>query len=264
MDLEMPLVPPTLVAQLSSDSAERRVKSGARVVSVLEYFHQLDRPARAVEIGRALGLAPSSANDLLKTLVDVGYLEFDEDDKSYFPGLRAAMFGRWLTQCYPNVAILNDLIHQLSVETGDSVVLFTHRHHQVQVLAVSPGKEPAPANIVEGASLPVFGTAAGGAVLMVKSHEELYRIARRTFRTKSCSKAIVAMGDMVQTFKQQGYACSLRDDIVPDNWAIALPLPVQMRSGTIVMGVGGPNSREHGNVQDLVSLARERISRYFH
>src|SRR3546814_19982006 len=69
-------------------------------------------------------------------------------------------------------------MERVAVETGESVVLFTHRQHQVQVLALKPGRTTAPANIMEGATLPVFGRAAGGAVLMVKDHAELFQTAR--------------------------------------------------------------------------------------
>src|SRR3546814_479892 len=165
-----PYEPAASFAMPRSDSAELRVKSGARVIDVLEYLHRLDRPARAVEMCNALGLAPSSANDLLKTLVHVGYLEFDEADKSYFPGLRAAMFGNWLTARYPKLGLLNELMERVAVETGESVVLFTHRQHQVQVLALKPGRQPDPANKIGRAScrerVCAYFELAGGAGLL--------------------------------------------------------------------------------------------------
>lgn len=246
------------------DLSGQFVKSGVRVVRVLEYFHQIDRPARAIEIGRALNLAPSSVSDLLKTLVEVGYLDFDETEKSYFPGLRAALFGQWLAKSYPHVDALDELVHRLSEESGETAVLFAQRFHQVQVLVVGKGSVPPPGNIVEGANLPVFGTAAGGAVLMVKSREEFGRIAQRTFRTKSSGKAVAAMGEIVRDFRSRGYAHSMREDVIPDNWAIALPLPQHFGSSTAVIGIGGPIDRVRGNEGDLARLLRDRVSHAFH
>ncbi|MEH6759404.1 MAG: helix-turn-helix domain-containing protein [Parasphingorhabdus sp.] len=240
-----------------------RVKSGARVVAVLDFFQRFNRPARAYEIGRALDLAPSSANDLLKTLVEVGYLDFDAAEKTYFPGIRVGLLGHWLARLHPELNQLEDFARNLSRECGEHVVLFAQRQHKIQVLSIRPGEVAPPVNIYEGASLPVFGTAAGCALLMLKSHMETYDIVRKTFRTKSCSHAVVSIGGIVQDCKRRGYASSVREDIVPDNWAIALPLPIKVSESSIVVGLGGPTARVQRNERQLVALAHSMISNHF-
>lgn len=241
------------------DGGEFRVKSGARVVAVLDLFRQLKSPLRACEISELLNLAPSSTNDLLKTLVEVGYLDFDRKPKTYFPGIRAAMFAQWLANEQPYLPRLEAFANMLRDKSGENVVLFSHQQHQVQVISVTHGEMPPPGNIYEGANLPVFGTAAGGAVLMVKTARELDEIARRTFRTKACGRAVVTMGDIVQKFKRRGYASSVREDIIPDNWAIALPLPVIAGQQSIVVGLGGPIARVREHEQELAELTRNTI-----
>ena len=236
-----------------------RVKSGARVAAVLDLFRQLKCPLRACEIGELLQLAPSSANDLMKTLVEVGYLDFDRKAKTYFPGIRAAMFAQWLANEQPGLQRLEAFAHTLRDTSGENVVLFAHQQHQVQVISVTCGEIPPPGNIYEGASLPVFGTAAGGAVLMVKTPAELDEIARRTFRTKACGKAVVSMEDVVRKFKRRGYASSVREDIIPDNWAIALPLPAIAGRQSIVVGLGGPIARVRDHERELAELTRNTI-----
>tara|TARA_R110000772_G_scaffold56211_8_gene128015 strand:+ start:2756 stop:3541 length:786 start_codon:yes stop_codon:yes gene_type:complete len=240
-----------------------RVKSGARVAAILDFFQRLNRPARAHEIGSALGLAPSSGNDLLKTLVEVGYLDFDEAEKTYYPGLRAGLLGHWLAGLHPELGQLADFAQKLSHESGEHVVLFAQRHHKIQVLSVRPGKTIPPSNIYEGASLPVCGTAAGCALLMLKSHIEIYDIVRRTFRSKSCSNAVISLADTVQDCKRRGYASSVSKDIVPGNWAIALPLPMKVNENSVVVGLGGPIARVKEHERQLADLAEGMISNYF-
>lgn len=252
-----------LLAPSCGNRQSERVKSGARVIDVLEFLNCLSAPARAVEICRALDLPASSANDLLKTLVDTGFLDFDETTKTYALGLRAAKFGLRLAANYPELTALDDFVQRVANETRESVVVFRWQGHQVKAVMLCPGAAPPPQNICEGAVLPVFGTAAGGAVLMSKSHEELREIAVRTFRTRSCGKEIVAMGDTVHRFREQGFASSLREDVIPGFWAIALPLPVHRRSGTLVLGIGGPLDRFRDNARDLANLARDRIANQF-
>lgn len=242
---------------------DQRVKSGARVVDVLEYLRRTNRPARAIDIAEALKLPASSANDLLKTLADIGFLEFDETDKTYAPGLRAALFGRWVASAYPEASSIDELVRQLAVETGESIVLFRGQSHQVKVIALQPGADPTPSNIVEGVNLPVIGTAAGAAFLMTRTHDDLRAIANRTFRTQLGRNDIIAIADIVHAFRRRGYASSHRDDVIPGYWAIAMPLPVRVRSGTVVLGIGGPIERVRENADALATLARGRIAEHF-
>ena len=246
-----------------SNRPGERVKSGARVIEVLEFLNRQSEPVRAVEICRALGLPASSANDLLKTLVDTGYLEFDEAAKTYALGLRAALFGHRLAANCPELSALDEFVQRVAAETRQSVVVFRGQSHQVKVVALCAGADPIPGNIAEGVTLPVFGTAAGGAFLMNKSHDELREIAMRTFRTRACGREIVAMGDTVHRFRQQGFASSLREDVIPGYWAIALPLPLCWRSDPLVLGIGGPLDHFRDNASEFASLARDRMASRF-
>jgi len=50
------------------------VKSVGRVLEVLDFFRQQRNPAKANDIGLALGYPKSSTNALLKSMVSLGYL----------------------------------------------------------------------------------------------------------------------------------------------------------------------------------------------
>ncbi|OYX21979.1 MAG: hypothetical protein B7Z04_00960 [Rhodobacterales bacterium 32-66-9] len=67
------------VRHTSSDirhPGERRniSKSAVRALDVLEHFAAVRRPLRATDIANALDLHPSSADQLLKSMVDAAYL----------------------------------------------------------------------------------------------------------------------------------------------------------------------------------------------
>ncbi len=68
-------------------------KSAIRALDVLEVLGKSARPMRAVEIGRARSGSASSADQLLKTMVDSAYLLFDPVTKRYSPSFRAARAG---------------------------------------------------------------------------------------------------------------------------------------------------------------------------
>src|SRR5262245_41193874 len=115
---------------------DSRAKSGMRVIRVLEFFRQRQAPARAVEIGRMLDLAPSTTSDLLKMLVEEGYLEFDRKAKSYFIAMRAGLFGGWAASVFPNLARLNELAQSLHEESRETVVIATQHESQIRFLSV--------------------------------------------------------------------------------------------------------------------------------
>ena len=51
------------------------VKSAHRVLRIFEYFDEIERPAAMTEIARRLNYPPSSTSALLKSLVELGYLD---------------------------------------------------------------------------------------------------------------------------------------------------------------------------------------------
>ncbi|MGY4290712.1 DNA-binding IclR family transcriptional regulator [Bradyrhizobium sp. LM2.7] len=54
------------------------------------------RPCAMSEIGLALGYPPSSTTVLLKTLVGLGYLNFDRRTRVYFPTPKVTSLGDWI------------------------------------------------------------------------------------------------------------------------------------------------------------------------
>ncbi|WP_051346645.1 helix-turn-helix domain-containing protein [Bradyrhizobium sp. th.b2] len=73
------------------------VKSAHRVLRIFEYFAEIERPAAMTEIARRLNYPPSSTSALLKSLVELGYLEHDRQARTYRPTVRIALLGGWLT-----------------------------------------------------------------------------------------------------------------------------------------------------------------------
>jgi DNA-binding IclR family transcriptional regulator len=240
-----------------------RVKSGARTVQVLEYFHRRGLPARAIEIGRDLELSPSSTNDLLKTLVEIGYLEFDDLTKAYFIGARAALFGHWAATVQPQLGRLRDLASELRERTGVCIVLSSQRGHVVQFVSILHGPDETPRYVAEGLNAPVIGTAAGGAILMEMDRDEISHIVKRTYHVKKTDKLVESLSDRLNEFRERGYASPVREDFVPGNWVVAVPLPLRGTAGRLALGMGGIKARIQQRERELADMARESIVRFF-
>jgi DNA-binding IclR family transcriptional regulator len=241
-----------------------RVKSGARSIEVIEFFHRNRRPARAIEIGADLHLAPSSANDLLKTLVNTGYLEFDEQTKAYFLGARAALFARWASSLFPGLDRVQKLASELRESSGECIVLSVQRGHIIQFLSILRGPDAVPDHVGEGLSAPLIGTAAGGAILMRKPPAEIAKIVKRTYHLKDPHRAANAVMGQLQSFKDRGYASVTREEFMPGLWAVAVPVPSRGCGASIALGIGGSKARIQPRERELAELALQHIERVFH
>jgi DNA-binding IclR family transcriptional regulator len=243
---------------------ENLVKSSVRSIEVIEFFHRRGTPARAIEIGGELGLAPSTTNDLLKTLVEVGYLEFDPSKKTYFLGLRSALFGQWASRMLPDAGRAGDLADDLRQQTGESIVLAAQNGHTIQFLRILHGPDGTPGNVAEGLNAPMIGTAAGGAILMRKGLSELTSIVQRTYRLKSSAKALDSTVKTISFFNERGYASIVQESLMPGYWALALPLPTRARTASMSLGIGGAKERIQSSANELAKFAQSNIERYFH
>src|SRR3546814_12145725 len=70
------------------------VKSAGRALQILEYFDDARREANMIDISRALHYPESSTSILLRSLVALGYLDYDRRKRTYRPNSRVRLLGR--------------------------------------------------------------------------------------------------------------------------------------------------------------------------
>ena len=78
--------------------SENVVKSAARVLEVFEYFAGRRTPATVGEVCNALGYPQSSTSVLLKSLLTLGYLSYDQGSRRYSPSVKVATLGEWIPE----------------------------------------------------------------------------------------------------------------------------------------------------------------------
>ena len=237
-------------------SSVYQVRSAARSIEVLEYFRLVQRPSRAKDIGLALGLSPSSTSDLLKTLVEIGYLRFDGRSKLYFVGPRAVLFANWLSNQEPGFSELVGLTTRLSECSGECVVVAAQRGCRIQFLTVLHGPEPTPPEVAEGLTAPLIGTAAGMAILMRSNGADLTDVVRRITKVRACQALVDSISDQLEECRRQGYASDPDAGVLPDYRRIAVPLCPERLGVPIAVGIGGPKDRIRMREPELIGMIR--------
>lgn len=243
---------------------ERRnlAKSATRALDVLEYFATVKRPLRATEIGTAFGWHSSSTDQLLKTMVDSGYLIFEAARKLYRPSPRLVRFGAWLTENYYGGERLQRLLHLVHSRSGEIVTLAVRQGQHMQVVdTVQPLHSAHPAT--KGVKVPLIGSALGSAYLAARADADVRQIIAYLDRhRRDPNERLPEILADVSAVRARGHASGgIRSE--HGNWSIAMALPACDADVGVVLGFAGPIERIKSQENALAALMRRCISEIF-
>lgn len=257
-EVESPNIPVgrTWPVRVKRPSERRSVsRSAIRALDVLEHFGQARRPLRAIEISQALALHPSTANQLLKTMVDSGHLVFDARAKTYLPSHRLASFSAWVVESYGGDERLRGLVRDVQAATGEIVTLTTPNDLFMQVVDQA-GHGPSGQPTERGLRVSVFGSAVGAAYLSTLANREIARLAERARLPAGEAQDALASAARIR-------ACGFADGASLDGafWSIAVPLSGDFPT-PLVLGLAGPEQRIRSDLRRLQAAMHAAIVRW--
>jgi DNA-binding IclR family transcriptional regulator len=253
-------------------------KSASRALDVLGFFSIERRPARACEIGDALGIVRSSADQLLKTMVASGHLVLSIEDKTYFPSLRLARFGSWIASCYPEAGDLADIVAEVRDRTDAIVTITVENDCFMQMMEFAyerPEAEDDPetcatidATLQVGVRVPVLRSAVGAAALMTKTKAEVCKLVHRARYHGHSANGKFELKRLMEDLgrdRSRGYSSRPTHMPVgqrePRYWSIGVPFPVRHGRAAIVLGLTGTRGKVCANERWLAQIMRESIDR---
>jgi DNA-binding IclR family transcriptional regulator len=243
-------------------------KSAVRALDVIEHLAQAQTPQRAIDITRALALSPSSGHQILKTLMDSGYLIFDGASKQYHLSPRITRLGGALSQGYFGPGAIERLMRAVHEAAGGVVVLAASQGAFMQVLELVQPEEPAqrpptaspePKNDV-GAQVPYFGTCTGAAWLSSQSDELVLGVMRRSRRDLGRQAREEGRTlESIRRVRRQGYAYGglMAEDGV---WSVAVPLPPAPNGVVLVLAVSAQNQAFEEKAAEIAAMIRSKIA----
>jgi DNA-binding IclR family transcriptional regulator len=231
-------------------------RSATRALDVLELFGQSRRPLRAIEIAKALELHPSTANQLLKTMVESAHLTFEAAGKTYLPSPRLARFSAWMVESYGADEGLRGLVRELREITGGTVTLTTPNDLFMQILDVS-GDVPAERITERGLRVSIFGTAIGAAYLSILPDAEVVRLAERG---RIASNDLADMLFALRQIRRDGVADGPSMDGAV--WSIAAPLPATRAAAPLVLGFVLPAEPAKASLPELRAMLLAAVGRW--
>jgi DNA-binding IclR family transcriptional regulator len=230
-------------------------RSATRALDVLEYFGQVRRPLRAIEIGRALSLRPSTTNQLLKTMVESAHLTFDAATKSYSPSPRLAHFCAWMMQAHGADEQLRSLICDVQAACGETVTLTTPNGLFMQIVDFAVAPDVAQ-GVERGLRVSIFGSTIGSAYLSTLPDADVIALASRArIAAADLADILTALARM----RREGVADGGSEDGAM--WSVAAPIAAREALAPMVIGVAGPVERMQAKLAAIRTLLRQAARR---
>jgi DNA-binding IclR family transcriptional regulator len=240
------------------------VKSAARTMQILELLDDLRRPVSLVEVAEALGYPQSSTSALLHTLSNLGYLAYDERDRTYLPSSRVTLLGNWAhPELFGDGALLR-MMAELNRRSGDSIVLAVRHGAHVRYLHVVQATSPARLHLTLGSLLPLAGAGTGLALLSTFPEDEVWRIVAPLYAPGSREvvlklpelRKLLAEYRKTDVFYSEGM-------VNPGGATMAMALPDTVGAGQpMVVAIAGIAEVMRRRKPALLAMLREEVQRY--
>ena len=245
--------------------ADDAVKSARRVFEILEYFDRERRPLALKDILCRLGYPASSGSALLKSLVGLGYLDYDGEHRTYFPTMRIAALGAWVGDALFGDGALTGLMDHLHRVTGETVILATQSDLHAQYVHVVHSAEPLQFSVPPGARRPLGASGMGWLLLGAKTDAEIERLRRRINAEAGEGPKLTREGlaERVNEVRVRGYAIS-KHTVSEGAGIIAALLPRGPFGRTYAIGVGGPVARLEQKEDLIIAEIRAGVDRLKH
>jgi DNA-binding IclR family transcriptional regulator len=241
---------------------ERIVKSAERTLLVFEYFALVRRPASAAEIETALELPQSSTWVLLRSLTDLGYLEYSKETRTYCPTLRVAIFSDWLK---PGLSanLVTERLEELRQKTRETVLVGRRQRHQVHYLQILPAGQEVQFYMREGTRRPLCISASGRMLLSTLSDQVVLRIAHK-YNAEVKSKNLRIDENHLLTVLKQIRRTGISETDTPldgkrEIHAIATLMTGKTPTEQFSLSVAGPRERVLKRRNELIGILREWI-----
>jgi IclR family transcriptional regulator, acetate operon repressor len=178
------------------------VKSAARVLDLLEYFSDADRPPSFIDISRDLRIPKSSLSHLLADLTKRGYVEHLPDIARYRLGPALKVLVRRAERPRLLEDLLMPVLRRLNERLNETNAFYVLKDDQVAVVATESGKQPLTYQMQVGHMAPLHAFSAGKVALSSYSDADLKRYFSQVKRRRRTERTICDEPSIRRQLKQ--------------------------------------------------------------
>ncbi len=235
------------------------IKSVGRVFEVLELFDENRGPMTSGEVARALQYPPSSTITLLKSMVKLGYVSFNQVEFTYLPTMRLLLTTDWVRNISHGDKDILQLMDDISHSTHETVTLSCENDGEMQILRVLPGHHPIGLYEV-GVRVPMFSSTVGLTALSQRSDLEIVRIAQKLNQRPQSLRLNIDLPEVLQRVNRvrtNGYGVDEYRHL--NHEVLAWAIPSRVEKFPYIISLRGYTERIEASKDNLVSTVRSAI-----
>lgn len=243
---------------------KKGVKSAMRTFEVLELFEEKRKPLRLHEIYSSLEYPQSSTTNLLKSMVSMGYLNYNRRNRTYLPSTRINMLGNWLHGYFQSSGGYRSLAEELQRRTDETVGIVCQNDLYIQyIIMLTPAHEhKLPPN---AGTMRLMTDSSTGLALMARMKdraiEKIWRFTNYYKLSENNSYSLPELMREINWVRKVGYAY-IAKRATPVTSSIAMTLDEDLFGIPMAIGVGGMADRIAKNQHDIVETMRDLIERF--
>lgn len=237
------------------------VKSAARAFEILENFCVSRQPRSMTELATVLDYPRSSMTVLLKTLVRLGYLNYDRRERVYFPTTKVTGLGDWVPRALFGSGQVLDALNDLHAATGEGCFLGVKNDVYLQYIKTRDSIHALRFHIEEGTVRPLTRSVAGQVLLAALPAAKLENTVRRAnIATPDRAKRadLQEVINITAKIRQLGYGYG-EDMPFKGGATLATILPVLVQGQPVVLALGGISTRFHDNWDTYLDALRKAV-----
>ena len=239
------------------------IKSARRVLEIFSVFAEAQRGLSLKEIMDALNYPASSAAGILKSMVSLGFLDYERESRKYMPTMRMPDMVSWIEPVrFLNTGIVA-LMKRLHAATEETVCLGAQSDLYAQYVHVMHSTLPAPYVDPPKTTRSLAHCGMGWLLLSAKSDKEIEHLVRHmNYKVRDLSKRANLPGIMrrIRQARADGYVFS-RHTVIAGGGMIGMLLPrtIALTSRQLALGVHGPVDRLEEKKAHILALLRSEL-----
>lgn len=230
------------------------IKSIVKASKIIDVIAFERKPLSLSELSNRLGMAKSTLHGLLSTLVNIHYLEQEQDTGRYKLGIQLFELGSQIANTWNEKEIAKSYMEKLVEKTGETVHLAMLSNGEVLYVEKQEAYSSIRIATAPGAKLPVHCTGVGKVLLAYSSAQEIDEILKGYELSPHTEYTITNKGDLLselQRIRRQGYAYD-NQEFVDGLRCVSAPIFNHTNRVIFSLSVSGP----------LYRMQDEQIEKY--
>lgn len=241
---------------------QQRNQALAKALEILNSFSEKKPEWGIRELGRELGINPTTTFRLVRTMVEGGYLEQDLDKQTYSLGPRVLKLADVYQRFNPIPTIASKVFENFANRFEHTLYLGCLNNYEVIYLAIQDGRAPIRVMIEPGASIGLYSTALGKVLLAFHSDEFITAFLKTHKLTKYSPNTIDNPEDLwkqIHEIRKNKYAVN-NGEQYPDIGSLGVPVLGNNPSKRLAVSLAYPRhliTENRLSIDELVPLAQE-------